>query len=78
MSKEWLKESGSEHLTKAAEYYGVFEDLFGDAYFYPQINLDVAFKQKDHLVPVYRGNPIKPKQVSLLFQLFNRNLSVRP
>ncbi|XP_046676936.1 39S ribosomal protein L38, mitochondrial-like [Homalodisca vitripennis] len=62
VSREWSKENAPEHIKSAAEYYGVFQDLFGDAFFYPQVGLHVAFKFEQSFVPVYRGNLIKPNQ----------------
>lgn len=63
---EW-KESGlaSQHIKIAADHYGIFSHLFGDAYFYPRIMLDIEYVQKDDtIVPVYRGNIVKPREVS--------------
>ncbi|KAE8750869.1 hypothetical protein FOCC_FOCC002297 [Frankliniella occidentalis] len=57
------KESGSasQHLKTIADHYGIFEHLFGYAYFFPRVMLDVGFVQKDEsIVPVYRGNFVKP------------------
>lgn len=62
INEEWLKESASVHMMKVAEHYGVFDHLFGDAYFYPQVMLDIYFKNGDKLVPVYRGNDVKPSE----------------
>ncbi|XP_054275521.1 39S ribosomal protein L38, mitochondrial [Macrosteles quadrilineatus] len=59
---EWAKESGPAQIKSAAEHYGVFQDLFGDAFFYPQVSLDVSFKVKEGLLPVCRGNLLKPSQ----------------
>lgn len=63
VNEEWLKESASLHIKEVAEHYGIFEHLFGDAYFYPQVMLDIYFKSGDKLVPVYRGNDVKPSEV---------------
>lgn len=62
VNDEWLKESASFHIKEVAEHYGIFEHLFGDAYFYPQVMLDIYFKRGDKLVPVYRGNDVKPSE----------------
>jgi len=62
VTKDWLVESAPEHVKLAAEHYGVFQDLFGDAFFYPQVGLDVVFRDGDALVPVCRGNTLKPQQ----------------
>ena len=57
--EEWLKTSGPFHIRKIAEHYGVFQHLFGDAYFVPRLNLDISFN--DH--PVYFGNILKPQDL---------------
>uniref|UniRef100_A0A1B6LT33 Large ribosomal subunit protein mL38 n=1 Tax=Graphocephala atropunctata TaxID=36148 RepID=A0A1B6LT33_9HEMI len=62
VTKDWSLESASQHTKAAAEYYAVFQDLFGDAFFYPRVNLDVAFKSEQSFIPVYRGNLLKPNQ----------------
>lgn len=46
-----------------AEYYGIFEHLFGDAYFTPYIQMDINYENNCKKVPVYRGNIIKPNEV---------------
>lgn len=63
VSKEWEKERAAEQIKEAAEFYGIFQDLFGDAFFYPQVNIDVSFKNDQFIVPVFRGNTLKPNQV---------------
>lgn len=60
--KEWLATNGPEHIKKIAEHYGVYEHLFGDAYFYPLVHLDAAFDVGNGEVPVCYGNVIKPKE----------------
>lgn len=70
VSAEWLKESASVHIKDVAEHYGVFEHLFGDAYFYPQVMLDIYFETGSKQVPVYRGNDIKPSEVCTVFLRF--------
>lgn len=62
--EEWLKTAGPFHIRRVAEHYGVYDDLFGDAYFIPRVKLDVHYKLTDdsHL-PVHRGNVIKPSEV---------------
>lgn len=59
--KEWLKTDGPQHIKKIADYYGVYEHLFGDAYFYPQVPITVTFELESGDLPVYYGNVIKPK-----------------
>jgi len=58
---DWCSTSAPFHLKAVAEHYSIFNDLFGDAYFYPQVMLDVTYNSSDgNLVPVYRGNVVKP------------------
>lgn len=58
--REWLHTTGQQHIKKIADHYGVFEHLFGDAYFYPRVHLNVAFELENADLPVYYGNVIKP------------------
>uniref|UniRef100_A0A1B6DR97 Large ribosomal subunit protein mL38 n=2 Tax=Clastoptera arizonana TaxID=38151 RepID=A0A1B6DR97_9HEMI len=58
----WNYESAPYHIKQTAEYYGIFQDLFGDAYFYPQIILDIAYLSEHFEIPVCRGNVIRPSQ----------------
>ncbi|XP_034254865.1 39S ribosomal protein L38, mitochondrial [Thrips palmi] len=63
--EEAWKESGlaSSHLKVIAEHYNIYSHLFGDAFFYPRVMLDIEYVQKDDsVVPVYRGNIIKPRE----------------
>ena len=64
MEKDWADLSGPYHIKAAAEHYSVFQHLFGDAYFYPNVSLEILFKFGESLVPVYRGNCLKPLHVS--------------
>lgn len=62
---EWKKTDGPAHIKRIAEHYGVFESLFGDAFFYPVSPLSIAYKVgQDEYAPVYFGNQIKPREVS--------------
>ncbi|XP_059486059.1 large ribosomal subunit protein mL38 [Neocloeon triangulifer] len=64
VQKEWLKGKGPQHIKEIAEHYGVFQHLFGDAYFFPRVSLDVAYHQGDDIyAPVFYGNQLKPKEV---------------
>ena len=60
--KDWLDAEGSHQIRTIAEHFGVFEHLFGDAYFYPRVPLDVLYKGENGDMPVYHGNVIKPMQ----------------
>jgi len=52
-------------IFRSAELYGIYEDLFSEGYFHPCVNLDIAFaKADDVMVPVFRGNIIKPHEAT--------------
>ncbi|XP_045477739.1 39S ribosomal protein L38, mitochondrial [Harmonia axyridis] len=59
--KEWSVTIAPQHLKRIADHYGIFEHLYGYAYFYPKVALDVTFSSDDVLYPVYFGNTIKPE-----------------
>lgn len=63
ISNDWVTTNAPLHTKKIAEYYGIFEHLFGDAYFTPYIYMDISYDNKSKKVPVYRGNIIKPNEV---------------
>lgn len=63
ISIEWSKTNGPLHTKKIAEYFGIFDHLFGDAYFTPYIQMDISYEYELKKVPVYRGNIIKPNEV---------------
>ena len=43
-------------IQQAANLYGIYDDLFGDAYFSPNVYLGIAFDYDDEYVtPVHRG-----------------------
>ncbi|EEZ99758.1 large ribosomal subunit protein mL38 [Tribolium castaneum] len=60
----WLKTSGLYHVKAIADHYGVFEHLFGDAYFLPVVSLKLYFNKDNVQHPVYYGNVIKPADAS--------------
>ncbi|VVC32558.1 Phosphatidylethanolamine-binding protein [Cinara cedri] len=62
ISNEWSKTNAPLHIKKVAEYYGVFEHLFGDADFTPYIQINISYDHDSKKVPVYRGNIIKPNE----------------
>ncbi|XP_050423328.1 39S ribosomal protein L38, mitochondrial [Adelges cooleyi] len=64
ITNEWSKTNAPLHIKKVAEHYGVFEHLFGDAYFMPYIQLDITYEHNSTKVPVYRGNIIKPTEAT--------------
>lgn len=61
VKRESSKLSGQHQLRSIAEHYGIFEDLFGAAFFIPRVPLDITFEVSDSIShPVYNGNIIKP------------------
>lgn len=66
VKKDWLKTSGPFHVKRLAEHYGVFEHLFGAAYFVPRVDLRITFSNGggDVASPVYYGNVLKPSEAS--------------
>jgi len=63
---EW-KQSGAiyQDIYKAAELYGIYEDLFRHGYFHPCVDLNIAYAiEDDMMVPVYRGNALKPREAA--------------
>lgn len=60
----WEIGAGPHHLRVLAQHYGIFSDLFGNAYFVPRIALSIGYDYDEELLsPVYRGNTIKPREV---------------
>uniref|UniRef100_A0A182Q033 Large ribosomal subunit protein mL38 n=1 Tax=Anopheles farauti TaxID=69004 RepID=A0A182Q033_9DIPT len=57
---DWLKTSGPFHIRRLAEHYGVFEHLFGCAYFVPRVELRIQYQAGDLTHPVRYGNVLKP------------------
>lgn len=50
-------------IANAAEFYGIFEDLFDHKFFNPVVNLNIGFEGPDDMVtPVLRGNVVKPHE----------------
>ncbi|XP_062552871.1 large ribosomal subunit protein mL38 [Armigeres subalbatus] len=64
VKQDWLKTSGPFHIQRLAEHYGVFEHLYGAAYFVPRVQLQIAFNNGDVASPVYYGNVLKPSEAS--------------
>lgn len=58
----YLEQDGPDHIKTIADHYGVFEHLFGDAYFIPRVPLDIFYQTEEFKMPVYYGNTIKPKE----------------
>lgn len=64
VKQDWLKTSGPFQVKKLAEHYGVFEHLFGAAYFVPRVDLKITFNCGDLASPVYYGNVLKPSEAT--------------
>ncbi|CAD1470413.1 unnamed protein product [Heterotrigona itama] len=61
--KIWLETTGPYNVRKIADHYGIYQDLFGNAFFFPAIHLDVNYSMDDDtLVKVCTGNVIKPAE----------------
>uniref|UniRef100_A0AAG5DUV0 Large ribosomal subunit protein mL38 n=2 Tax=Anopheles atroparvus TaxID=41427 RepID=A0AAG5DUV0_ANOAO len=60
--EDWMKTSGPFHIKRVAEHYGVFNDLYGSAYFVPRVELKIHYKMDDVVHPVRFGNILKPSE----------------
>ncbi|KAG5869667.1 hypothetical protein JTB14_035594 [Gonioctena quinquepunctata] len=60
--KEWLKTAGHHQIKSISDHFGVYEHLFGDAYFYPRVPLHITYDVDNGKVPVCFGNIIKPRE----------------
>lgn len=63
VKQEWLHTTGPHQVMKLAKHFGIFDHLFGQAYFMPLVPLDVKFEtgEKDLCHSVCYGNVIKPR-----------------
>jgi large subunit ribosomal protein L38 len=41
MQTDWIKTVGPHQICKIAQHYGIYQHLFGDAFFKPRVNLDI-------------------------------------
>ncbi|KAH8276613.1 hypothetical protein KR044_012098 [Drosophila immigrans] len=61
VQRAYVQTTGQHDLRLLADHYGIFEHLFGSAYFVPRVPLSIRYAGDDqHLSPVYNGNVIKP------------------
>ncbi|XP_012287420.1 39S ribosomal protein L38, mitochondrial [Orussus abietinus] len=62
--RDWSKTIGPSHIHRIAEHFGIFKDLYGDAYFVPVVPLNVGYniEEEDLYAKVYTGNIIKPNE----------------
>ncbi|KAJ8933207.1 hypothetical protein NQ314_014154 [Rhamnusium bicolor] len=62
--QEWLKTAGPYHIKQIADHYGIFEHLFGDAYFFPRVSLNITYDVENGKLPIYFGNIVKPSEAT--------------
>ncbi|XP_003484651.1 39S ribosomal protein L38, mitochondrial [Bombus impatiens] len=64
----WLQTTSPYDIQKIADHYNIFQDLFGNAFFFPVVQLDINYNidDNDTLVKVYTGNVIKPAEAHKL------------
>ncbi|XP_071534080.1 large ribosomal subunit protein mL38 [Panulirus ornatus] len=61
----WETTAGPHHIRTLAQHYGIFTDLYGNAYFVPRVILKIHYDyDADTVSPVFRGNIIKPKEAA--------------
>lgn len=62
----YVKTTGHHDLRLLADHYGIFEHLYGSAYFVPRVPLNISYVLDDgeRLAPVYNGNVIKPAEAA--------------
>ncbi|CAG5082852.1 Similar to Mrpl38: 39S ribosomal protein L38 [Cotesia congregata] len=57
---DWSTTIAPYQIKTIAEHYNIFSDLFGDAYFYPSLPMDIKYDNNDEFIPtVHRGNLLK-------------------
>lgn len=54
VKEDWLESEGQFQIRKIAQHYGIYEHLFGYAYFLPRITLDIKVKMTKFLICVER------------------------
>ncbi|XP_033223400.1 39S ribosomal protein L38, mitochondrial [Belonocnema kinseyi] len=66
--EDWLKTAAPTQMRTIADHYGIFNDLYGEAYFHPVVPLtiDYNFGDPELLARVHRGNLITPSEASNL------------
>ncbi|XP_016845931.1 39S ribosomal protein L38, mitochondrial [Nasonia vitripennis] len=59
--KDWYMTNAPHQIRTIAQHYGIYDDLYGDAYFHPivPLTIDYDFGSEDKLARVHRGNLIK-------------------
>lgn len=62
VNEEWLKTSGPFDIRGIADYYEIFDHLYGDAYFIPRVHLRILYPTNiEDCNPVYYGNILSPE-----------------
>ncbi|KAH8266571.1 hypothetical protein KR018_008062 [Drosophila ironensis] len=65
VQQAYVRTTGQHDLRLLADHYGIFEHLFGSAYFVPRVPLDIGYRLAgDLLAPVHNGNVIKPREAA--------------
>lgn len=49
VKRDWLATSGQFHIRDLAKHFGIYQDLFGTAYFVPRIPLDIKVNLNENL-----------------------------
>lgn len=65
VQETYVQTTGQHDLRLLADHYGIFEHLFGSAYFVPRVPLSIRYElNADTFSPVYNGNVLKPAEVA--------------
>lgn len=63
VQEAYVQTTGQHDLRLLADHYGIFEHLFGCAYFVPRVPITIQYEQDANILsPVYNGNVIKPSE----------------
>ncbi|XP_057335282.1 39S ribosomal protein L38, mitochondrial [Microplitis mediator] len=64
VKKDWWSTSAPQQIKTISDHYGVYDDLFGDAYFYPVLPMEIKYEyNSSEIIPVvHRGNLIKSSE----------------
>ncbi|XP_064555251.1 large ribosomal subunit protein mL38 [Drosophila montana] len=64
VQEAYVQTTGQHDLRLLADHYGIFEHLFGSAYFVPRVPLSIRYElNANTFSPVYNGNVLKPAEV---------------
>ncbi|EDW25285.1 GL19977 [Drosophila persimilis] len=65
VQQTYVQTTGQHDLRLLADHYGIFEHLYGSAYFVPRVPLSISYELGgDTPTPVYNGNVIKPAEAA--------------